>query len=74
MNRQTPNVVWVCLEAGNLLRRIVVQNAQLKVVRPSNNPIFPRNKAAGTHRYIGELECLNSASCFVGPDVNMAAV
>ena len=34
MDSYSAYVVWVCLEAGNLLRRIVVQNAQLKVVPP----------------------------------------
>jgi len=67
-------IIWVGLKASNFLRSVVVQNPQLKVVRPSNNPILSRNKATCANRYIGELECFNSASCFVGPDVNVATV
>ncbi len=68
------NVIGVGLEAGDLLGSIVVDNAQLEIVRPSDNPVLPRDEATSSNRDIGQFKGLDGGSCFVGPDVNVAAV
>jgi hypothetical protein len=74
MDSYCANVIGVCFKASNLLRSIVVQDAQLKVVRTSDNPILPCDETTSANRYISKLECLNCAACFVGPDVDMATI
>lgn len=78
MHSDGTDIVGMCLERCDLLRGVVVVDAQLEVIRAwidivstpgrpnsgvgytCNYPVLPRNEATRTHRYVGELECLDN--------------
>jgi hypothetical protein len=72
--RNGTDIIRMSLEAGDLFRRIVIDDAQLKVVRASNDPVLASHETTGTDGHIGELKRLDRRARFVGPDVHVAAV
>ena len=45
-------------ERSDLLRGIVVYDAHLEVIRPTNDPVLPGDEPASAYGDIGQLECL----------------
>ena len=74
VNRNRTDIVRVGLEARYLLGRIVVDNAQLEIIRPGNDPVLAGHEATSSYWDIGEFKCLDGGACFVGPDVDVPAV
>ena len=68
------DVVRVRLEARHLLGRVVVDDAQLEVVRPGHEPVAPRDEAPRAHGHVGQLEGLDGRARLVAPDVHVPAV
>ena len=62
------------LERCDLLRGVVVVDAQLEVIGTCYYPILPRDEATGAYGYIGELEGLDDGLRYVRPDVDVAAI
>jgi hypothetical protein len=50
------DVIWMSFERGDLLRGVVIVDSQLKVIRATDDPVLPSNKATSANRYIGEFE------------------
>lgn len=46
-------------EGGNLLGGIVVVDAELEVIRTTDNPVLAGDETTGSHRDIGKLEGFN---------------
>jgi hypothetical protein len=74
MDADGTNVIWVSLEAGNLLARIIVVYAKLEVITATDDPVLPRNEPTSSDGDISDFERLNSLLGFVRPDVNMSRV
>lgn len=60
MDDDRANVVGVCFEGGDLLGRVVVIYAQLKVIATANDPVLARNEATSSDGYIGEFKGLDN--------------
>ena len=74
MDNNGANVVGVGFEGGDLLGGVVVVDADLEVIRATDDPILAGNEAPCTNGYIGKFECFDYGLCFVGPYVCMTAV
>ena len=74
MNREASNVVGMRLERGDLFVRIVVEDAQLEVVRARDEPVLARDEAAAAHGDLRDLERLDERARVVVVDVNVAVV
>jgi hypothetical protein len=68
------NVVGMRLKRSNLLRGIVVVDTNGEVIRTANDPVLPRDEAAGANGDICQLKGLDDCLGFVGPDVGVARV
>ncbi len=62
---EASNVVGVSLEGGNLFVSVVIEDAQLEVIRASNEPVFSRNEANASNGDCCDLKRLDSRACFV---------
>ena len=74
MNSQTSNVIRVRLERSDLFVRVIVEDAQLEVVRTGYKPVLSGNKAHASHRYLCNLECLDESACFMVIDIDASVV
>ncbi len=74
MDSNGSDIIGMRLEAGDLLAGVVVVDAELEVIAATDDPILAGDEAAGAHGDVGELEGLDDALRFVGPDVDVAAV
>ena len=74
MDREAPNVVGVRLERGDLFVRVVVEDAQLEVVRARDEPVLARDEAAAAHGDLRDLERLDERARVVVVDVDVAVV
>lgn len=74
MDGKTSNVVGMRLEGGNLLVCVVIEDAQLEVVRASNEPVFARDELDASYRNLSDLERLDQCASFVVVDVDCAIV
>lgn len=74
MDSETSNIVGVSFERGDLLVRIVVEGAQLKVVRASDEPLLSRNKMDTSNGDISNFERLDDSSGFMVVDLHGAVV
>jgi hypothetical protein len=59
MDGETADVVRMRLESGDLVVCVVVEDAQLKVVRTGHEPVFARDKPNAAHGHLGDLEGLD---------------
>jgi hypothetical protein len=59
------NVIRMCLEGSDLLRRVVIVYAQVKVIRTANDPVFPCNEATSANGDICKFKGLDNCLCFV---------
>ena len=53
---------------------VVVEDAQLVVVGPSNEPVLPRDEFRTSHRDLCNLKRFDQGSCIVVVDVHAAIV
>ena len=74
MHGQASDIVWMCFECGNLLVRVIVEDAKLEVVGPSNEPILARNEAHTANRNLGDFEGFNYGASFMVVNVDTAVV
>jgi len=74
MHSQTTNVVWMCLECGDLFVCVIVEYAQLEVVRAGDKPVFTRNKLDTSHWDFCNFKCLDDGACFVVVDIDRSVV
>lgn len=71
---ETSYIIRVGLERDYLLMRIVIEDAQLEVVRASNKPIFSGNELDTAYRDRGDLESFDECASFVVVDVDGTVV
>lgn len=62
------------LERCDFLVRVVIEHAELKVVRTCDEPVFARDELDATHRDVGYLKCLHQGARLVVIDVYRAIV
>jgi len=62
---EASNVVGVGLVGGNLFVSVVIEDAQLEVIRASNEPVFSRDEANASNGDCCDLKRLDSRACFV---------
>lgn len=74
MDGQTPYVVRVGLERRDLLVCIVVEDAQLEVVRAGHEPVLARDKTHAAYGHLGDLEGLDERAAVAVVDVHGAVV
>lgn len=67
-------VVGMRFEGRDLLGGVVVVYSELEVITSAHNPVLAGHEATSANGDIGELEGLDDALCFIGPDVDVAAV
>lgn len=72
MHNDGPDVVRVSFEGGYFLTCIVVEDAQMEVVRANHEPVLAGNEAASANGDIGDLKGLDESLGLVRPDVDMA--
>lgn len=70
MHRQAANIIRVRLERGHFFMRIIIEHAQLEIIRASHEPIFAGNKTGTSHWHLRHFECLDDAAGFVIVNVN----
>lgn len=63
-------IVRVGLERVDLLVRVIIEDAQLKVVRASNKPVFSGDELDTAHRDGGNFKCLDECAGFMVVDVD----
>jgi hypothetical protein len=56
MDGETTNIIRVGLKRSHLLVRIVIKHPQMKIIRPSHEPIFARDKADAAYGYLGDFK------------------
>jgi hypothetical protein len=71
---ETSYIIRVGLERDDLLMRIVIEDAQLEVVRASDKPVFSGNELDTTYRNRRDLESLHKCASFVVVDVDGTVV
>lgn len=59
MDDDCSNVVRMSLKGGDFLGSIIVIDSNLKVIRPTDNPVFAGDEPASSHGYIGKLKGLD---------------
>ena len=64
MHGQASNVVWVRLKRNDLFMRVVIEHAQLEIVRTGNEPILARDKTHTSYGYFCDFECLYERARF----------
>lgn len=74
MDNNCANVVGVGFKGGDLLRGVIVVNADLEVIRATDDPILAGDEAPCTNRYICKFERFDYGLCFVGPYISMTAI
>lgn len=74
VNCKASYIVRVGLKCDNLLVGVVIEDAQLEVVRASNEPVFSGNELDTAHRNGGDLKCLDKCASFVVVDVDGTVV
>ena len=74
MYGEATDVVGVCLERGDLFMCVVVEGAQVEIIRASNEPLFPRDKVDASYRNLGHFESLDESARFGIVDVYDAVV
>jgi hypothetical protein len=74
MHAYCSNVIRVCFKRRDLFCSIVIEDAELKVIGASDDPVLASDEAAGADGYVGYLKGFDSGAGFVGPNVNMARV
>ena len=74
VNRETSNIVRMCLEGSDLLVRVVIEDAKLEVVGASNEPVLPRNEAHTTNRNLCDFERFHDCAGFVIVNIDAAIV
>lgn len=62
------------LKRDDFFVRIVIEDAELKVVRTSDEPVFTRNELDTTDRDVGHFERLHQSARLVVVDVHRAIV
>ena len=71
---QASNIIWVRLERNDLLMRVVVEDAQLEVVRTGNKPVFTGNETHTAYGNLCDFKSLDERTGFEVVDVNIAVV
>lgn len=74
MHDNRADIVRVGFERRDLLRGVVVEHTEMKVVGTDYEPILSGDKATGAHGDISNLEGLDESLGFVGPDVDMTLI
>ena len=64
MHGEAADVVWVRLKRNDLFMRVVVEHAQLEIVRTGNEPILARDKTHTSYGYFCDFECLYERARF----------
>lgn len=62
MNRQASNVVRMGLKRSNFLHCIIVENAQLEVIRSSHKPVLSCNELDTAHRHFRDFKRLHNGT------------
>jgi hypothetical protein len=70
MHGQATNVVRVRFERSNFLVSVVVEDAQLKVVRSSNEPVFPSDEFYTPYWNLCDFKCFDNGTGVVVVDIN----
>ena len=74
MHGQTSNIVRMSFECGDLLVCVVVEDAKLEVVGPSNEPILARNEAHTANRNLSNFKSFDYCASLMVVDVDTAVV
>jgi hypothetical protein len=70
MHGETSYIIRVGLERDDLLMRVVIEDAQLEVIRASNKPVFSGNELDTAHRNRRDLESFDKCASFMVVDVD----
>lgn len=74
MHGETSNVIWMGFEGRHLFVGVVVEDAQLEVVRAGDEPVLARYKFDTSHWDLCDLERFDDGASLVVVDVDGAVV
>jgi hypothetical protein len=72
MHNDRTDIVGMSFKRRDLLRGVVVEDAEMEVVGTNHEPVLSGDEAASADRDVGDLEGLDEGLGLVGPDVDMA--
>ena len=74
MHSQASDVIRMSLERGDLLLCVIIEDAKLKVVGPSNEPVLSWDEAYATNGDFCNFKGLHDGACFMIVDVDAPVV
>jgi hypothetical protein len=70
MHSQATNVVRVCFKRSDFLVSVIIEDAQLEVVRSSNKPVFPSDEFNTPYWDLCDFKCFDNGTSVMIVDIN----
>ena len=74
MHSEASNVIGVRLKGDDFFVCIIIEDAQLEIVRAGDEPVLPRYESYTSHGYLRDLECLDQSARVMVVDIYAAII